>query len=93
MQPTPTATKKTSKKTAPAARAPVRFSELDDSAVLRQNQIIPDLIPVGASTWLLWVRNGHAPKPHKIGPGVTVWRVGDLRAFLAKPQQQGDTDA
>ena len=70
------------------AHTPVRFSELDDDAFLRQGQIVPDIIPVAASTWLLWVRKGITPKPHKIGTGVTAWRVGDLRAFLAK--QQGD---
>lgn len=79
-------------KTPSPANTPVRFSELDDGVFLRQGQIIPDVIPVAATTWSLWVRKGIAPKPHKLGPGVTVWRVGDLRAFLAK-QQGGSGNA
>lgn len=43
---------------------------------------IPALVPVSASTWWQWVRDGKAPKPHKLGPRCTAWRIEDVRAFV-----------
>jgi len=30
------------------------------------------------------VQAGTAPRPVKLGPGITAWRVGELRAWLAR---------
>lgn len=43
------------------------------------------LLPVSRSTFLAWVQNGKFPKPHKIGPRASAWRVEDVRALLACP--------
>lgn len=40
-------------------------------------------IPVSKSTWWEGVRSGRYPKPLKLGPRVTVWRVEDIRALIA----------
>jgi prophage regulatory protein len=42
-------------------------------------------IPVGKSTWWQGVRNGRFPKPLKLGPKTTVWRVEDILALIARP--------
>ena len=41
--------------------------------------VIP-IIPVGNTTW--WA--GRFPKPIKLGPRTTVWRVEDIRSLLEK---------
>lgn len=39
-------------------------------------------IPVSKSTWWQGVKNGRYPKPVKLGPRITVWRVEDIRALI-----------
>ena len=66
---------------------------LPETGYLRLSQIIgnskaspptPAIIPVGRSTWWAGVRCGRYPKPLKLSPGVTVWRVEDIRALIAQ---------
>ena len=45
---------------------------------------IPPLIPVSMSTWWAGVREGRFPKPIKLGPRTTVWRMEDIRALIAR---------
>lgn len=39
-------------------------------------------IPVSKSTWWQGVKDGRFPKPQKLGPRTTVWRVEDIRALF-----------
>lgn len=39
-------------------------------------------IPVSKSTWWLDVKDGRFPKPLKLGPRTTAWRVEDIRALF-----------
>lgn len=66
---------------------------IPETGFLRLNQIIGSkkaqppitpLIPVSRSTWLEGCRTGRYPKPLKLSPGVTVWRVEDIRALIAQ---------
>ncbi len=41
-------------------------------------------IPVGKSSWWQGVRDGRFPKPVKIGPKTTAWRVEDIRALIER---------
>lgn len=41
-------------------------------------------IPVSTSTWWAGVRSGRYPKPVKLGPRITAWRVEDIRALIAR---------
>ena len=43
---------------------------------------IPAVIPVGRSTWWQGVKDGRFPKPVKLGPRTTAWRVEDIRALI-----------
>jgi len=45
---------------------------------------IPALIPVGKSTWWAGVRSGRYPRPVKLGPRTTAWRVEDICALIAQ---------
>ena len=44
---------------------------------------IPALIPVKKSCWWAGCKTGRFPKPVKLGPRVTAWRVEDIRALIA----------
>jgi predicted DNA-binding transcriptional regulator AlpA len=65
--------------------------ELPETGYLRLPQIIgranasppiPAIIPVSKSTWWQGIRSGRFPKPVKLGPRITAWRVTDIRALL-----------
>ncbi|WP_457097536.1 helix-turn-helix transcriptional regulator [Lysobacter sp. P5_B9] len=43
---------------------------------------IPAIIPVARSTFLAGVAEGNYPKPVKLSPGVTAWRVEDIRRLI-----------
>ena len=65
------------------------MNQLPETGFLRLSQIIgnpakgiPPLIPVKKSTWWAGVKTGRFPKPVKLGPRVTVWRVEDIRALI-----------
>jgi prophage regulatory protein len=46
---------------------------------------IPAVIPVCKSTWWAGVKSGRYPKPIKLSPHVTAWRVSDIRALIERP--------
>jgi predicted DNA-binding transcriptional regulator AlpA len=64
---------------------------LPETGFLRLRQIIgnrktntPPIVPVSASTWWLGVKQGRFPRPVKLSNRVTVWRIEDIRALIAK---------
>jgi predicted DNA-binding transcriptional regulator AlpA len=44
-------------------------------------------IPVSKSTWWAGVKSGRFPKPVKLGPRVTAWRVEDIQSLIAQVTQ------
>jgi prophage regulatory protein len=62
----------------------VEFAGLPKSGFMRLASIIGrgGPIPVSKSTWWAGVKSGRYPKPVKLGPRITVWRVGDIRALI-----------
>jgi predicted DNA-binding transcriptional regulator AlpA len=66
-------------------------STLPDTGFVRLPQIIgsaktrppvPALIPVSRSTWWAGVKSGRYPRPVKLGPRITAWRVEDIRRLI-----------
>jgi len=51
---------------------------------LKADPPIPPVVPVSRSAWWAGVRSGRYPKPVKLGPRTTAWRVEDVRALLAQ---------
>ena len=41
-------------------------------------------IPVSRSTWWQGVKTGRYPKPVKLGPRITAWRVEDIRVLIER---------
>lgn len=77
------------------------MSQLPETGFLRLPQIIgdskatppiPALIPVGRTTWWAGVKSGRFPAPVKLGAQTRLWRVEDIRAFIAK-QEPGHAEA
>lgn len=42
------------------------------------------LFPVSKSTWWAGVKSGRFPKPLKLGPRITVWKVEDINALIER---------
>ena len=70
-------------------------SHLPETGYLRLNQIvgnpkadppIPPLIPISKSPWWAGVRSGRFPKPVKLGPRITAWRIEDIRTLIECPR-------
>jgi predicted DNA-binding transcriptional regulator AlpA len=66
---------------------------LPETGFLRLPQIIgnPNVdppiaapIPVSKSTWWAGVKSGRFPKPVKLGPRITAWRVEDIRELIRR---------
>lgn len=64
---------------------------LPQTGLLRLSQIIgnpnaeppiPAIIPVKKSCWWAGVRSGRFPKPVKLGPRITAWRVEDILELI-----------
>lgn len=43
------------------------------------------VFPVSKSTWWAGVKEGRFPKPIKLGPKMTAWRVEDIRRLIENP--------
>jgi predicted DNA-binding transcriptional regulator AlpA len=69
----------------------MQHHQLPETGFLRVAQIIgkngdAPIIPVSASTWWLGVKTGRFPKPVKLSPRVTAWKVEDIRALIEGAQ-------
>jgi predicted DNA-binding transcriptional regulator AlpA len=59
---------------------------LPETGFLRLSSILSPAgpIPVSKSTWWAGVRSGRYPKPVKLGPRITAWRVEDIRTLIER---------
>lgn len=73
------------------------FDELPDTALVRQAQLvrdpkkpgIPVPLPFAGSTLWRMVTEGKFPAPVKLASRTTVWRVSDVRAWMAAQTREG----
>lgn len=54
---------------------------LPETGFVRIDPILK-VFPVSKSTWWQGVKDGRYPKPVKLGPKMTAWRVEDIRALI-----------
>lgn len=59
-------------------------TELPAAGFIRLSSILAPAgpIPVSKSTWWAGIKDGRFPKPVKLGPRITAWRVEDIRALI-----------
>ncbi len=65
------------------ATTPAHFDPLPAIGYVRQSQLIPAIFPFSSATLWRKVKDGTFPKPVKLGPRITAWRVADIRAIVA----------
>jgi prophage regulatory protein len=67
--------------------------QLPETGFLRLPQIIgnpkaeppiPPIIAVKRSSWWAGVKSGRFPKPVRLGPRTTAWRIEDIRALIER---------
>lgn len=63
--------------------------ELPKEGFVRLPQVLA-VIPISKSQFWLGVKNGKFPQPIKLGAKTTVWRVEDIRDFIAHFSQQAE---
>jgi prophage regulatory protein len=65
-------------------RGVVQHDRIPLTGFVRLSRIIGpgNPIPVSKSTWWDGVRSGRFPKPVKLGPRITAWRVEDIRRLI-----------
>ncbi len=61
-----------------------QYLQLPETGFVRLSSILAPNgpIPVSRSTWYSWVASGKAPKPVKLGPRISAWKVEDIRALI-----------
>jgi predicted DNA-binding transcriptional regulator AlpA len=58
---------------------------LPETGFVRLPQVLK-VFPVSKSTWWAGVKDGRYPKPVKLGPKMTAWRVEDIKELIASTQ-------
>ncbi len=58
--------------------------DLPPSGFVRLSSILAPQgpIPVGRSTWWAGIKTGRFPRPVKLGPRTTAWKVEDIRKLI-----------
>jgi prophage regulatory protein len=74
------------------------MQQLPETGFVRLTQIlgnpkadppIPAIVPVSKSSWWAGVKSGRFPKPVKLGPRTTDWRVEEIRALSNGTKAEG----
>ncbi|MCF8467806.1 MAG: AlpA family phage regulatory protein [Sneathiella sp.] len=60
-------------------------SSLPEVGFVRLPEVLK-VYPVSKSHWWAGVKEGRYPKPVKLGPKITAWRVEDIRALIASSE-------
>ena len=75
------------------------MNHLPETGYMRLRQIIgdakaspaiPPVIPVSRTTWWNGVKSGKFPAPVKLGPGITAWRVEDIREYIKNQEKEDE---
>ncbi|HDZ07508.1 helix-turn-helix transcriptional regulator [Pseudohongiella sp.] len=61
---------------------------IPETGFLRLTDVL-QFIPISRSTWWLWVANGKAPAPIKLGPKTTAWKAEEISAFIEELSNRG----
>ena len=67
---------------------PGSLLSLPETGFVRLKQVLK-FIPVSSSGWWDGVKTGKYPKPIKLGPRMTAWKVEDIRDLIKKLGSEG----
>lgn len=54
---------------------------LPETGYIRLPEVLR-LIPVSKSTWWAGIKSGRFPKPVKLAPRISAWRIEDIRNWI-----------
>lgn len=57
-------------------------ANMPNAGYIRQAGLIPGVLPISSATLWRWIANGQFPRPIKLSPRVTAWRVHDIEVWL-----------
>ena len=55
-------------------------------------RVVLALIPISTTAWWSGVKSGRFPRPVKLGPRTTAWRVEDIRHLIDTVERKIGTD-
>jgi prophage regulatory protein len=59
------------------------FDSLPDVALIQLRALLQyKVVPFSATTIWRLAKSGKFPRPIKVSPGVTAWKIGDIRKYL-----------
>lgn len=58
-----------------------KFVQIEQSGFLRLPDVLK-LIPVSKATWWNGCKSGRFPKPYKLTPRTTAWKVSDIQECM-----------
>lgn len=70
------------KQSQPRKSASWKENPFPETGFVRLAQILK-VLPISKSTWWAGIAGGRFPRPVKLGPKTTVWKVEDIRALIA----------
>ena len=66
------------------AQAVNSHNSLPDTGFIRLTDVLR-VVPVSRATWYRWIAEGKAPRPIKLGPQISAWRVETIRDLIDTP--------
>ncbi len=60
----------------------MNYPILPETGFVRLPEVLK-VFPISKSTWWAGVKSGNYPRPVKLGPKITAWRVEDIRTLLS----------
>jgi prophage regulatory protein len=60
-------------------------SALPETGFVRLPEILARF-PIGRSTWWAGIKAGRYPRPVKLGPRISAWRVEDVLSLIENPE-------
>lgn len=69
---------------------PLNAGALPATGYVRQPGLIPAIVPISSATLWRWCKDGRFPKPHRLGPRITAWKVEEVRAWMAEREGQAN---
>ena len=66
------------------ATNPETYGAMPVTGYMRQSQLIPAIFPFSSATLWRKVKAGTFPKPVKLGPRITAWRVEEICQLLQR---------
>lgn len=66
-----------------------KLNNLPETGFIRLPDVL-NVYPVSRSTWWAGVKSGLYPKPCKLGPRISAWKVDDIKKLIQEFDSEGD---